>query len=62
MNCKFILTNIKPYTLNFLKMSYTINIQNIYGGYVMREIKYQMETLNTDIACKPLNSAHFGGG
>ena len=43
-------------------MSYTINIQNIYGGYVMREIKYQMETLNTDIACKPLNSAHFGGG
>ena len=28
----------------------------------MREIKYQMETLNTDIACKPLNSAHFGGG
>ena len=28
----------------------------------MREIKYQTETLNTDIACKPLNSAHFGGG
>ena len=28
----------------------------------MREIKYQTETLNTDIACKPLNSVHFGGG
>ena len=28
----------------------------------MREIKYQTETLNVDIACKPLNSVHFGGG
>ena len=28
----------------------------------MREIKYQTETLNADIACKPLNSASFGGG